>query len=140
MKHGLSKLAAVAFGITAVFFSTTGLAAVPDRATATPDNHHITNGPIAEYVADTSASIAWSTRGSAEMAIRIGTDPEHLGDPVPAVPKSRGRNHHARIDGLKPDTTYFFQVVTGDSGVGEVGTFRTLKPGAVPQTRRVIVP
>jgi len=133
-----SRVAAVALALFVLGF-------VPAVAAVTAhdsdvENQHITNGPIAEYLADTAASIAWSTRGSAQMAIRIGTDPQHLEKTIDAAQKGHGRCHHARIDGLKPDTTYYFQVVDGDQAVGELGVFKTLSSGAAPVTRKVIVP
>ena len=136
--NSLSRMAAVALAFFVLGF-------VPAVAAVTPHdseeaNQHITNGPIAEYLADTAASIAWSTRGSAQMAIRIGTDPQHLEKAVDAAQRGRGRCHHVRLDGLKPDTTYYFQVVSGDQAVGEPGVFKTLSAGAAPVTRKVIVP
>ena len=139
MKHSPSRMAAVALALFVLGFVPAVAAVTPYDSDST-ENQHITNGPIAEYLADTAVSIAWSTRGSALMAIKVGTDPEHLGKAVEAAQKGRGRCHHARLDGLKPDTTYFFQVVDGDAAVGEVGTFRTLPSGASPVTRKVIVP
>ena len=139
MKHSPSRMAAFALALIVLGF-------VPAVAAVTPhdpdslDNQHITNGPIAEYLADTAASIAWSTRGSAQMAIRIGTDPQHLEKAVDAAQRGRGRCHHVRLEGLKPDTTYYFQVVSGDQAVGEPGVFKTLSAGAAPVTRKVIVP
>lgn len=139
MKHSPSRMAAVALALFVLGF-VPAVAAVTHSDSENLENQHITNGPIAEYLADTSASIAWSTRGSAQMAIRIGTDPDHLDKTVEAAQKGRGRCHHARIDGLNPDTTYYFQVVDGDRAVGEPGVFKTLSSGAPPLTRRVIVP
>jgi phosphodiesterase/alkaline phosphatase D-like protein len=139
MKHSPSRMAAVALALIVLGF-VPAVAAVTPRDSENLDNQHITNGPIAEYLADSAASIAWSTRGPAEMAIRVGTDPDHLEKTVEASQKGRGRCHHARIDGLKPDTTYYFQVFSGEAAVGEPGVFKTLPSGAPPVTRKVIVP
>ncbi len=139
MQNSPSRMAALALALF-VLGLVPAVAAVTPHDSENLDNQHITNGPIAEYLADTSVSIAWSTRGSAQMAIRIGTDPEHLDKTVEAAQKGRGRCHHARVDGLKPDTTYYFQVVDGDHPVGEPGVFKTLSSGAPPVTHKVIVP
>jgi phosphodiesterase/alkaline phosphatase D-like protein len=143
MKYSPSQMAAVALTLALVVTHVAfpEVAAATDRSTSLLDKEHITNGPIAEYLADTAVSIAWSTRGSAQMAVRYGTDPSHLDQAIDAASKARGRCHHARIDGLKPNTKYFFQVVGEDrDAVDEVGTFQTLPPGASPVTRKVIVP
>lgn len=141
MKYSLSKMAAVALALVVILTTLPAAAAATDRSSATLDKEHITNGPIAEYLADTAAEIARSTRGSAQMAIRYGTDPAHLGQVVPAARKGRGHCHHARLEGLRPNTQYFFQVVGEDrEATGEVGTFQTLPPGLPPRTRKVIVP
>lgn len=143
MKYSPSKMAAFATAtlvIVVMHVAFSEVAAATDR-TSLLEKEHITNGPIAEYLSDTAVSIGWSTRGSAQMAIRYGTDPNHLEQMVEAVRKSRGHSHHARIEGLKPNTTYFFQVIDDDKQPnGEVGTFETLRSGAPPVTRKVIVP
>jgi phosphodiesterase/alkaline phosphatase D-like protein len=138
-----SKMAAVALTLALVVIHVAfpEVAAATDRSSSLLDKEHITNGPIAEYLADTAVSIAWSTRGSAQMAVRYGTDPARLEQMIEAAGKARGHCHHARIEGLKPNTKYFFQVVGEDhEAVDEVGTFQTLAPGANPVTRKVIVP
>jgi phosphodiesterase/alkaline phosphatase D-like protein len=116
------------------------VAAAANRSTSFA-KEHITNGPIAEYLGDTSVSIAWSTLGSTQMSIRYGTDPTHLEQAAVAERKGRGHCHHARLDGLKPNTQYYFVVVGEDmESEGEMGTFQTLAPGSTPIKRRVIVP
>lgn len=140
MHTSLSRMAAFAIALFVLGFVPAAAAAVTPHENENLENQHITNGPIAEYLADTAVSIAWSTRGSAQMAIRVGTDPNHLETTVDAAQRGRGRCHHARVDGLKPDTTYYFQVMDGDRTVGEVGVFQTLHSGATPVTRKVIVP
>lgn len=143
MRYSPSKMAAfatVTLAIVVMHVAFSEVAAATDRNTSL-EKEHITNGPIAEYLADTTVSIGWSTRGSVQMAIRYGPDPEHMEQMVPAMRKSRGHCHHARIEGLKPNTTYFFQVIGEDKQPeGEVGTFQTLGTGAPPVTRKVIVP
>jgi phosphodiesterase/alkaline phosphatase D-like protein len=143
MNYSQSKMAAVALTLALVFLHVAfpEVAAATDRTSSLLDKQHITNGPIAEYVADTEVSIAWSTRGSVQMAIRYGTNPDRLERTIDATSKARGRCHHARIEGLTPNTKYFFQVVGDDhEAAGDVGTFQTLAPGANPVTRKVIVP
>jgi phosphodiesterase/alkaline phosphatase D-like protein len=87
---------------------------------AKPAAHvHITNGPTLESVKDNTAIIRWTSNnpgGSDEHfgVVRYGTDPEHLSE----IAKSHIRLNqgHAetvfrvRVDGLKPQTTYYYTV------------------------------
>lgn len=101
----------------------------------------VTNGPVAEYVTDVKASIGWSTNIKGHMRLRFGTGPSQLSQVFDAVEKDHGRNHHVSVEGLKPDTQYFFQVIgSNDEAVDEVGTFRTLRPGAIAVASHIIVP
>lgn len=141
MKHSQSRMAALVLALVVASSTLYAVAAVPDPASSTVEKEHITNGPIAEYLSPDAAEIAWSTRGSAELSIRYGADRDHLDKVVEPVRKGRGRYHHARIEGLQPGTTYYFQIVDPDQqAVGELGTFQTLKHGDPPVMRRVIVP
>ena len=78
MKHSQSRMAAVALALVVVAATVSAAAAVSHATSSTLNNEHITNGPIAEYLAADIAEIAWSTRGSAQMNIRYGLDREHL--------------------------------------------------------------
>ena len=141
MRYSQSRMAAVALALVVASSTLYAVAAVSYRSSETLEKEHITNGPIAEYVSDAAVEIAWSTRGPAELSIRYGSDRDHLDKVAEPVRKGRGHCHHARINGLQPDTTYYFQVVdTDQQAIGELGTFQTLKQGAPPVTRRVIVP
>ena len=141
MKCSQSRMAAVALALVVASSTLYAVAAVPSSASSTVENEHITNGPIAEYLAPDTAEIAWSTKGAAQLSIRYGLDRDHLDKLVEPVRKGRGHCHHAHISGLQPDTIYYFQVIDSDQqSVGELGTFQTLKQGAPPVTRRVIVP
>lgn len=102
----------------------------------------ITNGPVAEYVADSNATIGWSVHntGSSNMSVKYGTDRDHLNQTAQANPGTDGRNFHARIQGLTPETRYYFQVVQNNEAVGGVGTFRTVASGAAPIKSRAMIP
>jgi phosphodiesterase/alkaline phosphatase D-like protein len=80
---------------------------------------HITNGPTIESVRDNTAIIRWTSNnpgGSDEHfgVVRYGTDPEHLSET--AKSHIRLNQNHAdtvfrvRVDGLKPQTTYYYTV------------------------------
>jgi phosphodiesterase/alkaline phosphatase D-like protein len=106
-----------------------------------PQNQQITNGPVAEYVADSNATIGWSVReGSGKMSIKYGPDRGHLNQTAEAVLSNDERNYHARVEGLTPETRYYFQIMQKDEPVGGVGTFVTVASGAAPIKSKAIVP
>ncbi len=97
------------------------LLAIPVLATAqnTPQLT-ITDGPRIEYVGPDKAEIAWTTSIGASTIVRYGTDPNHL-DQTAESPYARGEaghhvTHRVKIHNLKPNTTYYFMV---DSGQGQ---------------------
>ena len=104
-------------------------------------NQLITNGPVAEYVADSSATIGWSAQeGSGAMSIKYGSDRAHMTETAEAVPGVDARNFHARLQNLTPDTRYYFQVMQKGEPVGGVGTFRTVSAGATPIKSKATIP
>src|SRR4051812_441299 len=68
------------------------------------------NGPVAEYVSNSSAKIGWATPASATMGIRYGLDADHMDQTAAATQTMDGRSHHATLQGLKPGQRYFFQI------------------------------
>lgn len=101
----------------------------------------ITNGPVAEYIADSNATIGWSVHNTgSNMSIKYGTDRDHMNQTSQATPGSDGRNFHARLQGLTPETRYYFQVVQSNQPVGGVGTFRTVASGAAPVKSKATIP
>jgi len=86
----------------------------------------ITNGPVAEYVSDSNCTIGWSSRVAGTMTLRYGTDRTKLTQKAEAVGSKDGRTYHARLDGLKPNTRYYFQVVNATEPIGGIGTFQTV--------------
>jgi len=106
-----------------------------------PENQQISNGPVAEFVADSNATVGWSMReGSGAMTIKYGTDRDHLNQTKEAVPSGDGRNYHANLQGLTPETRYYFQVTQKDEPVGGIGTFRTVASGAPPIKSKATIP
>ncbi|MCI0350232.1 MAG: fibronectin type III domain-containing protein [Acidobacteriales bacterium] len=92
----------------------------------------ITGGPWLDTVADNQAIVTWITNTPASSVVRYGTDRSNLDK---SANSPWGGNHAVTLSGLKPNTTYYFQVETG-SGAGQlatksnVGGFQTLAPGA----------
>jgi len=100
-----------------------------------PEPVKIINGPVVEGVGDTWAVIAWTTNTGGSTVVRFGTEQNSLTQTAQAPyadnEKTKAQNHRVRLTNLKPDTTYFFIV---DSGQGEgtgtetksqIGQFKT---------------
>ncbi len=100
----------------------------------------ISNGPVAEYVSDSNCTIGWSTRVSGTMTVRYGTDPAKMTQTQDAMASNDGRNHHVRLDGLAPDTRYYFRVVNGGEAISGVGTFQTVAAGEPPIKSKAVIP
>jgi phosphodiesterase/alkaline phosphatase D-like protein len=98
----------------------------------------ITHGPNIEYVGPDRAEIAWTTNTGGSSIIHYGTDRNNLNQTAEqAYQKASGPQHvthRVTIKGLKPNTTYYFQVDsgqgqgTGSEVKGEVGSFTTKAP------------
>lgn len=80
----------------------------------------ITDGPRVEGTGDSWAVIAWTTNEASSSIIRYGTSPTSLNQvseaPYADVENANKQTHRVRISNLKPHTTYYFAV---DSGQGE---------------------
>lgn len=95
----------------------------------------ITNGPNIEGVGDNWAVIAWTTDTGGSTVVRYGTDPRHLDQtgeaPYADNDKTASQNHRVHLKNLKPGTTYYFMVVSGQGeGTGtqaqsSIGQFTT---------------
>jgi len=105
-------------------------------------DHQINNGPVAEYVSDSNCTIGWSTRTPGNMTLRYGTDPAKMTQTKEAVESNNndGRNYHVRLDGLTPDTRYYFRVLNAGEAISGVGTFQTVAAGDPPIKSRAIIP
>ncbi len=104
------------------------LAALP-----TPQAVQITNGPVIETADTTSATIAWSTNQPSSTRVWYGTDPNNL-TRIAEAPFTGG-THRVQIKGLQPNTTYYFQVESGQGRGGSeaesqgVMSFKTVAQG-----------
>ncbi len=113
----------------------------PAASTAVePGTQVIINGPVAEYIADSSASIGWATRTPGTMALKYGTDAAQLTEVAQATEGSDARNHHARLEKLAPNTRYYFQVTEDGKPLGGIGTFLTVGSGATPVKSKATIP
>lgn len=95
----------------------------------------ITNGPVVEAVTPTSATIAWSTNTGGSSVVKYGTDPNSLNQTAQEPYVHGGGTHRVELKGLKPGTTYNYQVIsahgqgTGTQAMSPMGQFTTSGTG-----------
>lgn len=136
----MKALSAVVFVLAVCLFAANGalLSAQTAQTAQTDSQPSITNGPVAEYVSDSAATLGWSSTMPGKMTVRYGIDRTKLTQT--AAETGERRNHHARLDGLKPNTRYYFQVYAGSEPVGGIGTFSTVEKGEAPERSKVTIP
>jgi len=81
----------------------------------------IVDGPRVEAVGNSWAMIAWTTNEASSSVVHYGTDRNSLSQTAQSPYADNDaagahQTHRVKIDGLKPGTTYYFVV---DSGQGE---------------------
>ena len=86
-----------------------------------PQAERIVNAPRVEKVTDTSAEITWSTDAPGSSIVKYGNSPRALNEtaeePWGGTKEGGGYNHTVWVKNLKPNTTYYFMVETGQ-GLG----------------------
>jgi len=96
-----------------------------------PAGARVTRGPTIQYADDHSAVISWSTDEGAPSIVYYGTDANNLS--LTAETAGGTTFHRVHLSNLKPQTTYYFLV---DSGQGRMGgpasTFQTVVAGSPP--------
>jgi hypothetical protein len=95
-------------------------------ASASASAHDLTIHPYIQQLHPTSAWILWETDGGTESEVSYGVT-EALGSGASGTATTtfgQARVHEVHLTGLLPDTTYHYQVTTGDA-VSEVTHFRT---------------
>lgn len=103
-------------------------------AAAQNQSLQITNGPSVSSVAGNSAVVEWSTNVPSGSTVLYGTDPNKLDQT--AQESWGGTNHKVQIHNLQPNTTYYYQVKSGEAlGSGSamtspIASFRTNASGA----------
>jgi len=96
----------------ALFAALSALAQLP------PAELKIIDGPNLESLTDTHVQIAWSTDVEASALVRYGTDPGKL-DQIArekwgGYKTQRSAVHRVQLQNLKPETTYYYQVESGE--------------------------
>ncbi|HEU5452766.1 MAG TPA: fibronectin type III domain-containing protein [Terriglobales bacterium] len=110
-------------------------AKAPHQAAA----EQIIDGPRVESVGATSAIVAWTTNTGGSSILRYGTSTSSLTQTAESPYKKADVGGHAthrvHIDNLKPNTTYYFMVDSGQGqGTGteaksQIATFTTKSSG-----------
>lgn len=128
--------------ISAVALAQTPSSSYPHSASQSSSSMGaISNGPVAETITDTSALIGWATHDPASnTGVAYGTDRANLTRTAQGTDGAEGKNHHARLQELQPNTRYYFQVTENGSPVGAVGTFRTTAAGDAPIQSKAVIP
>jgi hypothetical protein len=97
-------------------------------------------GPVISSVSytvnePTAANITWTTNNSSDSRVNYGTDPTSGGVVNIVYNSSYVNSHFIRLEGLLPDTTYYFEVqstnpsgTSVDNNGGEYYSFRTSPP------------
>ena len=80
----------------------------------------ITNGPVIEAASGNSARVAWSTNIPGSTRVSYGTDINNMNQLAEAPWGQGGHTHRVELKNLKPNTTYFFQVETGQASGSDV--------------------
>ncbi len=96
-----------------------------------PKAERITNGPELKETTQNSAEISWSTDAPGSSVVKYGTSPNALNEtaeqPWGGKRESNGDyNHTVWVKNLKPHTTYYYKVETGQGlGTGTEADSRT---------------
>lgn len=102
-----------------------------------PGGAQVTNGPVMGYVGPNSATVQWSTAQPASSIVRYGSDPNNLSQMAQGAQGST--THQVQLNGLQPNTRYYFMVMAQDSVNGQMaqgypGQFQTVNQGQQPVT------
>jgi hypothetical protein len=95
-----------------------------------PQTAVITKGPLLQYTDESSAVITWSTATPTPSKVYYSANTHNLDQ----IGEESGSNtyHRVHLSNLRPGTTYYFQVDTGQGTRGAEHVFQTLASGAQP--------
>ncbi len=94
----------------------------------------VTRKPYIQQGSPTSAVVAWRTLPASESVVRYGLDPGRL-DQIVAAPEPV-IHHEVRLQGLEPDTRYFYSVGTRQRALAGGDTEHSLRTAPLPGARR----
>ena len=132
------RIARPAFGLVAAAMLLVSSLAFAQQQ---PAELKIIDGPNIESLTDTKAQIAWSTDVEASALVRYGTDQNKLDKTASekwgGYKTQRSAVHRVSLQHLKPGTTYYYQVESGEGwhkakniAKSEVRSFTTKEKGA----------
>jgi alkaline phosphatase D len=90
--------------------------------------NHVTHGPMLGLVTENSVRVWARTHKAGEFTVRYGTSETPLDQTSAVVKTNAGHDHTGSITltGLKPGTTYHYQIYIGKVPSGPAGSFLTL--------------
>ena len=107
----MKKLTLIVAPLLLVFFTLAAWSQTKSPA------ERVTQGPDVKRTTDDSAEISWSTDAPGSSIVKYGTDPHNLNEtaekPWGGTREGNGYNHTVWVKNLKPNTTYYFRVETG---------------------------
>jgi hypothetical protein len=95
--------------------------------------------PYLQMVTPDSATIVWKTWDETDGELRWGTSPDALDETIPSL---GAMQHSVQLDGLSPETRYYYAVYSGDTLLAgdETHSIRTSPPhGSVRPLRMWVV-
>jgi phosphodiesterase/alkaline phosphatase D-like protein len=127
------------------FLGAIALVSILVSAQNQPAELKIVDGPNIESLTDTHVQIAWSTDVEASALVRYGTSQNKLDQVVRqkwgGYKTQRSAVHRLQLQNLKPNTTYYYQVESGDgwhkannTAQSDVRAFTTKEKGFVAST------
>ena len=108
--------------VIAILLTSLILFSVAAWAQGKPKAERITNGPVVKETTKDSAEVSWSSDAPGSSIVKYGTSPNALNEtaeqPWGGKKESNGDyNHTVWVKNLKPNTTYYYKVETGQ-GLG----------------------
>src|SRR4051812_39336591 len=92
----------------------------------------VNKGPVVQYVNQNTAIISWNTNQQSSSTVKYGTDGNNMNQTATG---NWGTNHQVQVQGLQPNTTYYFVVNsspaenTGNVATSAPQSFQTVAPG-----------
>ncbi|MGB0384698.1 MAG: M36 family metallopeptidase [Ardenticatenaceae bacterium] len=115
---------------------------IPVRMTVVEGNPPVISDVRTSNLRDVSFTVSWLTDAASSGYIRYGTDPNNLSQSAQDVrgPATSDETHYVLLDNLAPNTTYYFDVLSGSAIDDNAGAHYTITTGAtlgVPGTDTV---
>lgn len=100
---------------------------------ALADQIQVIHGPVIEMADSTSATISWTTNYPSKSRLWYSEDADDLTQIAEGAEQTT--EHRVRLEGLQPNTTYFFQIASIQSDPSAqtespaIMSFKTVAPG-----------